>query len=103
MDATGLSDTILNQLRETVARWPEVEKLVLFGSRARGDFRPGSDIDLAIFAPRLSDREFAHLWNTIDDLPIAFKLDILHWDHLDNAALREQIQKEGMTLYERSG
>jgi len=61
--------------------------------------RPGSDIDLAVFAPSMSEEEFSALWNEIDELPILFKIDLLHWDRLANLALKDKIRREGRCIY----
>ncbi|MBY0578535.1 MAG: nucleotidyltransferase domain-containing protein [Burkholderiales bacterium] len=42
---------------------------MIFGSRAKGTFKNGSDIDLAVFAPTLSEQNFIRLWNELDALP----------------------------------
>ena len=46
----GLSDATIEKIRSVFARYPQVEKAVLYGSRAKGTFRNGSDIDLSLFA-----------------------------------------------------
>ena len=96
---TGLSPFVLDNLKKTFARFPEIEKVMLFGSRATGHHRPGSDIDLAVFAPKLSDQAFSRLAGEVDELPIAFSMDIVHFDTLENPALKKQILSQGKTLY----
>jgi predicted nucleotidyltransferase len=54
--------------------------VLIFGSRAKGGFRDGSDIDLAVFAPSMVDSRFTQLWQAIDDLPLVFNVDLLNWD-----------------------
>jgi uncharacterized protein len=76
--------------------------VLIFGSRAKGGARPGSDIDLAVIAPEMTDAEFARLWNAIDDLPLVFKVDLLHWDRLANPRLKDKIPREGCLFYARS-
>lgn len=98
-DPSGLADEILADLRRVFARHPGIEEVRLFGSRAKGTHRPGSDIDLAVFAPSMSEAEFAALWQEIDDLSILFKIDLLHWDRLANTVLRDKIRREGRRIY----
>jgi len=95
----GLSARVLNDLRNTFAAYPEIEQVLIFGSRAKGTFKDGSDIDLAVFAPAMSTARFAELWNRLDALPLVFKLDVLHWHTLGNERLREKITIEGKVFY----
>jgi predicted nucleotidyltransferase len=95
---TGLSASLLRQLLEVFARYPEIQKVLIFGSRAKCTWKPGSDIDLAVFASTMSATRFASLWSELDDLPLIFKLDVLHWDTLDNTRLQQKIVEEGVEL-----
>ncbi len=98
----GLSPDIIEELRNTSARYPEVDELVIFGSRARDETRPGSDIDLAILGPKLDEGRFAELWNDLEELPIAFKMDIIHFDQLKDNNLKKQIRRDGVVIYRNS-
>lgn len=95
----GLSASVLNDLRATFAAYPEIEQVLIFGSRAKGTFKDGSDIDLAVFAPTMSTTRFTELWNRLDTLPLIFKLNVLHWHTLGNERLREKIAAEGKVFY----
>lgn len=95
----GLSQRICDDLTHVFAQYSEIEQVLIFGSRAKGYARSGSDIDLAVFAPQLSNQAFAELWNTIDELPLIFKIDLLHWDRLANLSLKEKILHEGCLFY----
>lgn len=95
----GLSLVILGDFRQAFAKYPEIERVLIFGSRAKGSFREGSDIDLAVVAPTMSDQRFTQLWNELDDLPVVFKMDVLHWDRLGNEPLKGKILAEGRELY----
>jgi predicted nucleotidyltransferase len=94
----GLSDTIIADLQKTFAKYPRIEKTLLFGSRAKGTFHNGSDIDLAVIAPDMSDAEFTRLWAEIDSLPIIFKIDLVNANQLANNALKEKILHEGLVF-----
>ena len=96
---TGLSQRILSSLREQVAQYPCVRAAYLFGSRARGDFTGQSDIDLAIDAPDMTAQAFAQLWSAIDALPIAFPLDCIWLQGLQNPALKAQILRDAKPLW----
>ena len=56
---TGLSERVTDVLRAEVRRFPEVRVVYLYGSRARGDYNPQSDIDVAIDAPGMTAQNFA--------------------------------------------
>lgn len=96
---TGLSDSILGDLRRVFATYPEIEQVLIFGSRAKGTFKDGSDIDLAVFAQHMSEPRFTQLWNELDALPLIFKMDVLHWNKLGNQRLKDRIPAEGKLLY----
>ena len=75
-------------------------KVVLFGSRARGDGRPASDIDLAIYGMPAENR--AAFWLLAEELPTLLKLDIVHMDRGVDPAFVHNIEKDGVVLYEKA-
>lgn len=98
MNPSGISDQILQSIIQTCMVFPSVKRVILYGSRARGDYRNGSDIDIAIDAPEMSDIEFSRLWNSLDDLPIIYTMDIVHLQSLKNEALLDAIRQEGHVI-----
>ena len=98
----GLSETIRHSLNDVFAKFPQIDRVLVYGSRATGRYRPQSDIDLAILAPTMSDRDFSSLWMALDDLPILFRLDVSLWHEVTNSALKKAMLDEGVPLYEAS-
>lgn len=95
----GLSDSELQTLRDVFARFPDISKVILFGSRARGTHRPSSDVDLALKGNNLSIDTLAKLRYILEEetnLPYFF--DILIYDWVENEALKREID-EGGELY----
>jgi predicted nucleotidyltransferase len=101
MTEFGLDDTILNTLVAVIRDFDKVEKAVIYGSRANGAYKSYSDIDIAIYASQMNAIEFSRLWNALDDTPILYKLDVVHMEALQHASLKEKIEREGRTFYER--
>jgi predicted nucleotidyltransferase len=64
----GLSDWTMDDLRSVFRQHPKVRKVILFGSRAKGNYRTGSDIDLALVGSDVDHEEMLHIYNDIDDL-----------------------------------
>ena len=80
-----------------LARQYGAQRLVLFGSRARGDNRYNSDIDLAVYGmPQENQGSF---WMDCEDLPTLLKFDIVHIHNGMNPAFLQNIEKDGVTLY----
>lgn len=95
----NLNGEIIDEIREIAIR-DSVNKIVLFGSRARGDNRQTSDIDLAIFCDKESQYE-SKIYFDLDDIETLIKLDIVFIKENTNKKLLENIQKDGVTLYEK--
>ncbi|MCU0664226.1 MAG: nucleotidyltransferase domain-containing protein [Myxococcota bacterium] len=98
MKRFGLDPHLVDLIQGVVARYDRVTQISIFGSRARGDYRPSSDIDLAVFGPTLTDLDFAKLKLDLDALPIIFKMDVVHVDKLGTGALRNKILGECVEL-----
>lgn len=98
----GLSETIRESLSDVFAQFPKVDRVLVYGSRATGKNRPQSDIDLAVLAPTMSDREFSSLWMALDDLPILFRLDVSLWHEVTNPVLKKAMLDDGIPLYQAS-
>jgi predicted nucleotidyltransferase len=83
---------------EQIRRSRSVERIILFGSRARGDHDERSDIDLGIACPGASPEEWAAIWNIVDEAPTLLNVDLVRLEHVDDA-LRQAIEREGVVLY----
>ena len=99
MTQYGISESILKLITTTCQTFPAVKHVIIYGSRARGDYKLGSDIDLAIDAPNMDSSTFSRLWNALDDLPIIYSMDIVHLQSLQNKPLRNAIQREGCIIW----
>jgi proline iminopeptidase len=96
----GLSQKNIDRLARVFARYPSIDRVDIFGSRAKGTFRSGSDIDLAVYTQRNDgNRQFSKLWLDIDNLPIAFKIDLVDMDRLANDKLADSIKRDGVRFW----
>jgi predicted nucleotidyltransferase len=95
---TGLPPAVLTQMVDVLCRHPEVQRAVLFGSRAKGNARPNSDIDLALYGdvPPLVVERIA---DELDELPTPYLFDLQAIEGLQNPALLEHIQRVGIEIY----
>lgn len=78
----------------------EVDRIVLFGSRARGDAGARADIDLAVACPRADSRSWSEFVEAAEDSPTLLHIDLVRFETAP-LHLREQIVREGRVLYER--
>lgn len=97
----GLDEQILARIRRVLAGHPAVEQAVIYGSRAKGCHKPGSDIDLNLQGPGISPAERDRIILELDDLDLPHTLDVTVLGQLTHEPLREQIQRAGVVLYRR--
>ena len=98
----GLSDDVLRQVQTVFSHFPILDKVILYGSRAKGNHRPGSDIDLTLVAEGLDDRTFARIESELDDLLLPLRLDLSLYSAITDAELIGHIQRVGKVLYDRA-
>ncbi len=98
----GLPDATVDRLQGVFARQPQVEKAILYGSRAKGNFRNGSDIDLTLYGG--SDLDMPVLYRIleeIDDLLLPYQVDLSLFHDIDDPELIAHIQRAGLPFYEK--
>lgn len=99
--AHGLTGQTVEKIQAVLAGFPELEKAVVYGSRAKGDFKPGSDIDLTLFGEGLTDKVLSRIYWALDDLLLPHKIDLSLFSGLKHPALIDQIRRLGIVLYAR--
>lgn len=95
----NLNSNIVESIK-IIAKGYYIEKIILFGSRARGDNKTTSDIDIAVYPMRQFENE-GHFVSDIEDLETLLKIDIVFMDTDVDTKLVENIAKEGVLIYER--
>lgn len=98
----GLPLHAIEKMCAVFAGWPQVERVVLYGSRAKGSYRPGSDIDLTIEGRDLSLSQLLAIEGQLDELLLPWMVDLSLKDRIDNPALLAHIARAGIPFYERS-
>lgn len=96
---SGLPPGLQAQLIQVLSAWPQIEKAILFGSRARGDAGARSDIDLCVVAPAATPRQWLDLVFQLQEARTLLSIDIVRWEEA-TPALKEKITTEGIILYE---
>ncbi|MBI5815458.1 MAG: nucleotidyltransferase domain-containing protein [Nitrospinae bacterium] len=99
MTRFGVSEDILGKISGVMAKFHGVRKAVIYGSRARGDFKNQSDIDIAVYAPGMSHADFLALLSALDDLPVIFQIQAVHFDTLENNGIKGKIERDGVEFY----
>jgi len=97
----GLSAQVVEQIVSVLARFPEIQKVVLFGSRAKGMHKLGSDIDLAICGVDLDWRTLGRVEDALDDLFLPYSFSLLIYDDTTDAEVEAQIQSVGQNVFGR--
>jgi predicted nucleotidyltransferase len=83
-----------------IADFDEIAVAVLFGSRAKGNYKPGSDLDLAVKGDRVTHRTLARLADRLnEETPLPYFFDVVHYDSLDDSAIVEHIDRVGLVIY----
>jgi type I restriction enzyme R subunit len=96
----GLSADTIDAIRKALAEFPEIESVVLYGSRAKGNYRPGSDIDLTLHvAAAHTDRLLLRVIGRLDDLDLPYGFDVSIYRHIDNDNLKDHIKRVGIEFY----
>ena len=98
----GLKSGILGQLNRLFIAHPEIDTVVLYGSRAKGTYHPGSDIDITIKGEHVSDSLVGKLAEEIDELLLPYSFDISAWSQIDNPDLLAHIERVGIVMYQKS-
>jgi uncharacterized protein len=101
MNQTGLDDASLCDIRRVLSGFPAVERAILYGSRAKGTHRAGSDIDLTLVGDTLTHQDLLAIELALDDLLLPWKFDISLHHQLTHEALLAHIARVGVTLYAR--
>jgi len=97
----GLTEATVEKIQGVFARFPAIEKVVLYGSRAKGNFKTGSDIDLTLYGEALTSDLCSTIASELDDLLLPYTIDLSIFDELNHAKLREHIERVGVVFYER--
>ena len=96
----GLPAATLETIRRFLAEVPAVKRALIYGSRAKGTHRPGSDIDLALFGDGLDLATLGKIATRLDESPIPYQVDLSIFELIEHEGLREHIERVGQPLYE---
>ena len=98
----GLSAQTLEKIRDVFTRYPQVEEAVLYGSRARGDYKNGSDIDLTLRGGEaLTHTILSRIANDFDDQLLPYTIDLSIFKNIRNPEMVEQIERVGVAFYKK--
>lgn len=97
----GLKETAIHQIREIFSHYPQVNEVILYGSRAMGNFKNGSDIDLALKGEDLNLTILNKIDLELDDLLLPYIFDLSIFHHIDNPDLIDHIKRVGKVMYSR--
>ena len=97
----GLKLTTIDKINGVFRLHPEIEKVVIYGSRAKGNYRPGSDIDITLFGENVTRDTLSKLDWEIDELNTPYLFDISIYSKLNAPSLQEHIDLVGQVFYEK--
>jgi uncharacterized protein len=99
----GLKEPTIQKIQSILKQYPEIEKAILYGSRAKGTYKNGSDIDLTLIGESLTYKIIGNIENDLDELYLPYTFDISIYHLLENDKLLDHIGRVGKVFYERVG
>lgn len=97
----GLRDIDVNRIRKVFDSCSQVEEVIIYGSRASGNFKPASDIDLTLVGTELNLTTQQKIERQLDDLMLPYTFDISIYHQISNSELIEHIKRVGKLFYKK--
>ncbi len=98
----GLKAQHIDAIQQVLSSFSAIDTVLIYGSRAKGNYKPGSDIDLTIkTSGKAEDNLLFNVINALDDLDLAYSIDVSIFDSIKNENLVEHIQRVGVEFYKR--
>lgn len=97
----GLKQKYIDRINGVLATYPSIDKVLLYGSRAKGTYYNGSDIDLTFFGKTIELSLLMKIENELDDLLLPYKIDASIFNRIEAQDLRDHINRIGVVFYEK--
>ncbi len=98
----GLNESVIEKIHAVLARYPQVEQAVLYGSRAKGNYKNGSDIDLTLLGGAdLTLRVLYKILDELDDLLLPYTMDVSLYASIGDPDVLAHIERAGVVFYEK--
>ena len=98
----GLKDTHIKHIQSVFSNYSNVDKAVIYGSRAKGNYSTGSDIDLTLKGDDLNLSMLLKIENELDDLLLPYEIDLSIFHKIEDPDLIEHINRVGIVFYENN-
>jgi predicted nucleotidyltransferase len=100
-EAFGISMDIWDRITKVLRKSPRIDQVILYGSRAKGNFRNGSDIDLCLLGNQISLSDMYQLETALDDLMLPYTFDVSIYSKITNKDLIAHIDRVGKVVYNK--
>lgn len=98
----GLLNQDIDCIKKEISRFQEIEQASIFGSRAMGNYKKGSDIDLVVYGDRVTEEIIARLNSILnEETNLPYYFDIVHYETLKHSGLKEHIDNFSQAFYAR--
>lgn len=98
----GLKADYIQSIQNVLSAFTEVDKAILYGSRAKGNFKPASDIDLTLTGDNIDLSLLYKIDDRLDDLLLPYTFDLSVFSRISNPDLVEHINRVGQVFYEKN-
>ena len=97
----GLSEKVIEDINNVFKKYDKIQEVYVFGSRSKGNYKQGSDIDLAINGKDISFSDLMNIMADIEDLNLLYKVDILDYNKKKNTPIGEHIDRVKQIFYRK--
>lgn len=98
-ETLGITSELLEKIRGIILRYSKINKAVIFGSRARGNYKKTSDIDICIYSREMSPMDINLVEDELRQLNTPLDFDLVHFERISKEALKCNIEKDGVEIY----
>ena len=100
-NAFGLTDRDIKTLQDIFKKYPDVKNVFIFGSRAKGTYKQGSDIDLTIMNEGVKDTVISKIKSDFEDSSLPYTVDLVGYHTIKHPELKNHIDRVGVPFYEK--
>src|SRR5690554_7371058 len=101
MNYSGLTKEEIDSMRAVFSKFKPIEEVVIYGSRAMGNFKPASDIDLTLKGGNIDLTLLTEIEFDLDDLMLPYKFDVSIYNRITNTDFLDHINRVGKIIFNR--